>query len=360
MNKKRKHPFQNSAGRLTTILLSIAIVTIITIILLVILLNGMANAYVTNGTQKQQEYCNQLADTLSAMKSNGVTDEELVEYMVTHVTASGGSWAFVIEDETVLFAKNKTTTDSLTTLKERDAFLENLKEQNGILTSSTFEYKTHSYTVGMITERSQFLNQSKLTTYQVYLILLFAVLLLISIGAITALSGAWTKSEGKLTDIKEELLERNQEFEKLEELQSPMDASDPITIHHSGKSTQYKQYKFKFYLNARHAIYIDGVLGAMHPHTWEITLHVIKMQQDFIQFTKLEKEIEAFIDQFQDKELNEVPPFDMINPTLENCCDYFKEQLSIILNNEGWLFLMMEMSETPSRSYVISMIDEEN
>ena len=43
----------------------------------------------------------------------------------------------------------------------------------------------------------------------------------------------------------------------------------------------------------------------MHPHTWEITLHVIKMQQDFIQFTKLEKEIETFIDQFQDKELNE-------------------------------------------------------
>lgn len=97
----------------------------------------------------------------------------------------------------------------------------------------------------------------------------------------------------------------------------------------------------------------------MHPHTWEITLHVIKMQHDFVQFGDLEKKIEAFMQQYQDQELNSIPPFDVINPTLENCCDYFKEQISRILEEAGWLFLMIEMSETPSRSYVISMIDEE-
>lgn len=121
---------------------------------------------------------------------------------------------------------------------------------------------------------------------------------------------------------------------------------------------KYRQYKFKFYLNARHAIFIDGKLGEVHPHTWEITLHVIKGRDEFIQFHTLEQKVEKFMDLYQDRYLNEVEPFDTLNPTLENCCHYFKDRLAGILAAEGWLFLMMEMSETPARSYVISIADE--
>lgn len=121
---------------------------------------------------------------------------------------------------------------------------------------------------------------------------------------------------------------------------------------------KYRQYRFKFYLNARHAIFINGKLGEIHPHTWEITLSVIKGRDEFIQFHTLEKKIEAFMDRYQDRYLNEVEPFDVINPTLENCCHYFKSKLSEILAEEGWMFLVMEMSETPSRTYVISISDE--
>ncbi len=120
----------------------------------------------------------------------------------------------------------------------------------------------------------------------------------------------------------------------------------------------YRQYRFKFYLNARHAIYINGNLGEIHPHTWEITIHVIKGKDGFVAFDVLEKSIESFMDNYQDKFLNEVEPFDVVNPTLENCCHYFKDKISEILAEQGWLFLMMEMSETPTRSYVISIADE--
>lgn len=121
---------------------------------------------------------------------------------------------------------------------------------------------------------------------------------------------------------------------------------------------RYRQYKFKFYLNARHAIFINGMLGEVHPHTWEITLAVLKGRDDFVKFDRLEKRVEAFMEQYQDRYLNETAPFDVINPTLENCCHYFKEKLTEILAAEGWMFLMMEMSETPARSYVISIADE--
>ncbi len=122
---------------------------------------------------------------------------------------------------------------------------------------------------------------------------------------------------------------------------------------------RYQQYKFKFYLNARHGIYINGKLGQAHPHTWEIILHVVKGKDQFVQFDSLEKMVEQFMEPYQNRLLNEIPPFDMINPTLENCAHYFKDRLQEILNREGWIFLMMEMSESPARSYVISMIDEQ-
>lgn len=57
---------------------------------------------------------------------------------------------------------------------------------------------------------------------------------------------------------------------------------------------RFCEYKFKFYINANHAIYIDGVLGENHPHTWEITLETIKIRNDFVQFDAIEKRQRTF------------------------------------------------------------------
>lgn len=122
---------------------------------------------------------------------------------------------------------------------------------------------------------------------------------------------------------------------------------------------KYRQYKFKFYLNASHAINIEGKQGQVHPHTWEITLHTLKISEGFIQFNVLENRIEKFLDDYQDKVLNEVAPFDVTNPTLENCCKFFAKELKYILQEEGWLLLMIEMSETPTRTFVINMLEDE-
>ena len=121
---------------------------------------------------------------------------------------------------------------------------------------------------------------------------------------------------------------------------------------------RYRQYKFKFYINASHAIYIGGKVGERHPHTWEIVLSALKIQQDFVQFDQVEQQIDEFIEHFQGRYMNEISPFDLVNPTLENCCEYFKDQIGELLRREGWLLLMIEMSETPTRSYVINLLDE--
>lgn len=125
-------------------------------------------------------------------------------------------------------------------------------------------------------------------------------------------------------------------------------------------TNRYSQYKFKFYLNASHSIFIGGAFGERHPHTWEISIQILKMREDFIAFNYLEKEIEAFLEKYQDKNLNDVVPFNTINPTLENICTYFKDKFRELLNREGWLLMLIEIGETPTRSYVINLFNEES
>ncbi len=122
---------------------------------------------------------------------------------------------------------------------------------------------------------------------------------------------------------------------------------------------QHDQYRFKFYFNASHSIYLLGEPGQKHPHTWEVILNVMNVTDSFVPFDEVEKKCETFLLGFQDVLINTVQPFTTINPTLENICLYFKEKLQEILHENGWLLLSIELSETPSRSYVISVLEED-
>lgn len=120
---------------------------------------------------------------------------------------------------------------------------------------------------------------------------------------------------------------------------------------------KYSQYKFNFYLNASHAIYINGALGAPHPHTWEIVLKTIKSQKGFMLFQEIEKKIEEFLSPFQNNFINNFSPFDEMNPTLENITAYLLEQLGRVLEPFGWIIFYIEVAETPTRSYIISRVE---
>lgn len=114
-----------------------------------------------------------------------------------------------------------------------------------------------------------------------------------------------------------------------------------------------QEYKFKFYLNAVHAIESNGIMGEEHPHTWEISMDVFKTDNEFLTFNKLEKIVEDFLRPFQDKKLNDVSPFDNLNPTLENVSMYLREWLEKIVMDNGWTMTRLEVSETPSRTFIL-------
>jgi 6-pyruvoyltetrahydropterin/6-carboxytetrahydropterin synthase len=123
---------------------------------------------------------------------------------------------------------------------------------------------------------------------------------------------------------------------------------------------RHQQYKFKFYLNASHSIFINGDSGSRHTHTWEISIHLLKMRDEFVKFSLIESHIESLLDEYQDQYINDVEPFNTINPTLENICTYFKDRIRELVNCEGWILLLIEISETPTRSYVFNLLSQES
>lgn len=121
---------------------------------------------------------------------------------------------------------------------------------------------------------------------------------------------------------------------------------------------RHDQYRFRFYLNASHGIFLPGELGEIHPHTWEIVLNVLKTTEDFSPFHDIEEMCDFYLSGYQDVLINEIPPFTTINPTLENLTVYFKEEIQKRLRDKGWLLLSIELSETPARTYIISTVNE--
>lgn len=121
----------------------------------------------------------------------------------------------------------------------------------------------------------------------------------------------------------------------------------------------YQQYKFSFYLNARHAITINGKLGAHHPHTWQIALYVLNVTDHFVMFNQVEKAVDNFMAHLQDQDLNQSEIFKNINPTLENMAELLFEKFQELLSELGWLAYTIEISETPTRSYILSLGDSD-
>lgn len=120
----------------------------------------------------------------------------------------------------------------------------------------------------------------------------------------------------------------------------------------------YYQYKCKSYLNASHYIVLNNKNGTPHSHCFEISVDIMYHGDDnFISFTKIEKIVDDIIAPYQEKLINNVYPFDHINPTLENISNYFKDVLSKEFKKINCELIVLEIAETPSRVYVLNVVD---
>lgn len=125
-----------------------------------------------------------------------------------------------------------------------------------------------------------------------------------------------------------------------------------------------RKYFFKItnYLNAGHAIRWADSTGQTHIHTWEITAQISNLDQKAFpdyRFTTIEECLARILEPFSQQELNLVPPFDELNPTLENFTDYLFTEFDRSLKELSCQLATLEVSESPTRSCVITRKDHE-
>lgn len=119
------------------------------------------------------------------------------------------------------------------------------------------------------------------------------------------------------------------------------------------------QYKCKFYLNASHYIVLNGQKGNEHSHCFEIVLDIAtKDDNPFIKFDAIEDRINEKLNPYQNKLINNIEPFNEINPTIENICEFFKNEFVTEIEAFHWILLLIEISETPSRSFIINVVED--
>ncbi len=116
----------------------------------------------------------------------------------------------------------------------------------------------------------------------------------------------------------------------------------------------FEAYKMKYRLNAKHSLSSDA--KNIHPHTFEISLFIEQFQLE--REVALNSSIDIIVDNFfcnyQNQYLNDISPFNELEPSIENMGNIFYEELKAILNNERLNLIQLEISETPLRVYLVS------
>ena len=81
-----------------------------------------------------------------------------------------------------------------------------------------------------------------------------------------------------------------------------------------------------------------GACSRMHGHNWKIEAEVQATQLNeigmAIDFKEIKREVRAIADELDHRYLNDLAPFQDINPTAENIARYFFQRLAQRLNNE--------------------------
>ena len=103
-----------------------------------------------------------------------------------------------------------------------------------------------------------------------------------------------------------------------------------------------KRYTMKILLDfaAAHLLRdYDGVCNRLHGHNWKVEVLVTATELDDVgmgmDFKVIKDATRQLIGKLDHRNLNDIPPFDKINPTAENISEYLYSELSGMLNTDG-------------------------
>ncbi len=97
-----------------------------------------------------------------------------------------------------------------------------------------------------------------------------------------------------------------------------------------------------------------GDCARLHGHNWQVEVLVASEVLDengiAIDFREIKKQTKVVIKRLDHQYLNEIPPFDTLNPTAEHLAKYLHEEVGILINNSNVAVKEVIIWETPRAS----------
>lgn len=134
------------------------------------------NSYVESYLEQQQQYVEQVSVHLKYILEQGAKEEEVAKFLAEELPVSGSYYGWLIQDETVVFAKNETVTESLGELQSRPVFQEVLGKEENCSVSAEFFCDGKKYITGVVIDRGYILNNKDLQQFKIYGAVTLAVL----------------------------------------------------------------------------------------------------------------------------------------------------------------------------------------
>ena len=96
----------------------------------------------------------------------------------------------------------------------------------------------------------------------------------------------------------------------------------------------------------------------LHGHNWQVEVSVCSQDLDdngiAIDFREIKKQTKLVIKRVDHQYLNEIEPFDVLNPTAENIAKYFFDEVGLLVNNENVKVKDVVIWETPRSAVTYS------
>ena len=101
-----------------------------------------------------------------------------------------------------------------------------------------------------------------------------------------------------------------------------------------------------------------GDCARLHGHNWQVEVSVCSQVLDdsgiAIDFREIKKQTKLVVKRLDHQYLNDIKPFDVLNPTAENIAKYFFEEINILINNQDVNVKEVNIWETPRSAVTYS------
>ena len=101
-----------------------------------------------------------------------------------------------------------------------------------------------------------------------------------------------------------------------------------------------------------------GDCSRLHGHNWQVEVMVSSQVLDesgiAIDFREIKRQAKVVVKRLDHQYLNEIKPFDVLNPTAENIAKYLFDEIGILINDENVKVKEVLIWETPRSAVTYS------